>query len=43
MFLFMRETKALLLNKLKPCMTPFCADVAYSCLHPRHFCVLLAA
>lgn len=43
MYLFMRETEALPLNKLKPCMTPFYADVAYSCLHPRQFCALLGA
>lgn len=43
MYLFMRETEALPLNKLKPCMTPSYADVAYSCLHPRQFCALLGA
>lgn len=40
MYLFMRETEALPLNKLKPCMTPFCADVAYYCFQP---CVILYA
>lgn len=35
MYLFMRETEALPVNKLKPCMTPFCADVAYYCIQPQ--------
>lgn len=39
----MRETETLLLKKLKPCMTSSCADVAYSCLHPRQFCMVLVA
>lgn len=43
MYLFMRETEILLLKKLKPCMTPSYADVAYSFLHPRQFCILLVA
>lgn len=43
MYLFMREMEALPLNKLKPCMTPFCADVAYSSLHLRQFCAPLCS
>lgn len=43
MYLFRRKTETRLLKKLKPCMTPSYADVAYSYLHPRQFCMLLVA